>query len=75
MAADEATTVVSPMAGTIHELLVVPGTVVEIGDELLIIESMKMEIPIEATTAGKLDRVLVAVGDKVSEGDALVVIA
>jgi acetyl-CoA carboxylase biotin carboxyl carrier protein len=75
MAADGSTTVVSPMAGTIHELLVAPGTVVEIGDELLIIESMKMEIPIEATTAGKLDRVLVAVGDKVSEGDALVVIA
>jgi acetyl-CoA carboxylase biotin carboxyl carrier protein len=75
MPADGSTTVVSPMAGTIHELLVVPGTVVEIGDELLIIESMKMEIPIEATTAGKLDSVLVAVGDKVSEGDALVVIA
>ena len=41
-----------PMVGTILELLVAAGDTVEAEDELLILESMKMEIPIEVPAGG-----------------------
>lgn len=60
------------MAGTIFELLVEQGDDVEEGDELVILESMKMEIPIEAPMAGSVAQVHIAQGDQVQEGDVLV---
>ncbi len=62
----------SPMAGTIFELLVEQGDEVDEGDELIILESMKMEIPVEAPSAGSVSEVRVAQGDQVQEGDVLV---
>lgn len=62
----------SPMAGTIFELLVEQGDDVDEGDELVILESMKMEIPVEAPVAGSIAEVHVAQGDQVQEGDLLV---
>lgn len=62
----------SPMAGTIFELLVEQGDDVDEGDELVILESMKMEIPVEAPVAGSIAAVHVAQGDQVQEGDLLV---
>ena len=62
----------SPMAGTIFELLVEQGDNVDEGDELVILESMKMEIPVEAPVAGSIAAVHVAQGDQVQEGDLLV---
>lgn len=62
----------SPMAGTIFELLVEQGDNVDEGDELVILESMKMEIPVEAPVAGSIAEVHVAQGDQVQEGDLLV---
>lgn len=41
------------------------------GDVVMILESMKMEIPVEAPKAGKLGAILVAEGDSVKEGQVL----
>jgi len=64
----------SPMTGTIFELLVASGDSVDEGDELVILESMKMEIPVEAPVAGSVAQVHIAQGDQVQEGDPLVTI-
>ncbi len=65
----------SPMAGTIFELIVAVGDRVEEGDELVILESMKMEIPVEAPGAGTVSELHVAQGDQVQEGDVLVTLS
>ena len=44
------------------------------GDTLAILESMKMEIPVEAPVAGTVTQVLVAPNDQVQEGDLIAVI-
>jgi acetyl-CoA carboxylase biotin carboxyl carrier protein len=56
----------------------ITGTVWKIdvaeGDELVILESMKMEMPVECEVAGTVDAVLCAEGQAVSEGDVLLVV-
>ena len=44
------------------------------GDTLVVVESMKMEIPIAAPRAGRIARVLVATGDSVDEGQPVAII-
>ncbi len=61
----------SPMAGTILELLVAPGDSVSEGDELLILESMKMEIPVEAEEGGTVASITCEQGQPVQEDDVL----
>ncbi|HUG84454.1 MAG TPA: biotin/lipoyl-binding carrier protein [Euzebya sp.] len=51
------------------------GDTVDAGQTLLVMESMKMEIPISATSSGTVTQIGVAVGDVVQEGDLLVEIA
>jgi biotin carboxyl carrier protein len=55
-------------------VLVELGQQVELGDEVVILESMKMEIPVLAEAAGTITEISVVVGDVVREGDVLVVI-
>jgi urea carboxylase len=50
------------------------GAIVAEGDELVILESMKMEIPVAAPSAGTVAEVRVAADDKVQEGDVVVVL-
>jgi len=64
--------VVSEIAGTVWEVRVNPGDQVESGDELLILESMKMEIPVLAEDAGVVEAVLVEKGSSVAEGQVVV---
>ena len=52
-----------------------PTDLVKEGDEVAIVESMKMEIAVTATTAGKVTKVLCAEGMSVSAGQNLIVIA
>ena len=59
----------SPVTGVIWKVTAPPGTSVVAGDTVVIVESMKMEIPIEATEVGVVAEVLVAEGDQVSEDD------
>ncbi len=62
------------LAGNIFKVHVTPGTVVNEGDPLLIVEAMKMETVVPAPKAGTVTDVYVAEGDKVAVGDALVAI-
>ena len=51
------------------------GDAVEEGETLIILESMKMEIPVEAPCAGQISEIRVAEGESVEEGAVLVVLA
>jgi len=62
----------SPMPGTILEILVSEGQRVAAGDDLVILEAMKMENRIRAELAGSVQAVAVAAGDRVESGDVLV---
>jgi acetyl-CoA carboxylase biotin carboxyl carrier protein len=62
----------SPMAGTVWKIEKAVGDVVDYGDTVLILESMKMEISVEADSAGTIVRFLVAEGEVVDEGVPLV---
>ena len=59
------------ITGTIWKIPVSAGEAVEEGDTLVIIESMKMEMPIEADDDGKVVEVLAKEGQAVNEGDVL----
>ena len=62
------------MVANVWKVVVAAGEVVAEGDTLVILESMKMEIPVLADSAGTITEVAVAEGDVVQEGDVLVVI-
>lgn len=59
------------MVASIGQIYVAAGDKVAVGDTLLIMESMKMEIPVLAEQAGTVAEVQVATGDVVHEGDIL----
>ena len=59
------------ITGTVWKILVKPGDSVESEQTLVILESMKMEMPVEAPEAGKVVSVAVAEGASVDEGDVL----
>ncbi|WP_240756713.1 biotin/lipoyl-binding carrier protein [Roseicella aquatilis] len=65
----------SEMAGSIWKLLVAVGDEVDEGADLLLLESMKMEIPVAAPAAGKVAEIRVEEGETVSEGQLLLVLA
>ncbi|WP_180899107.1 acetyl-CoA carboxylase biotin carboxyl carrier protein subunit [Martelella soudanensis] len=66
-----AKTIDSIMAGNVWKILVKEGDSFDIGDTVAILESMKMEINIEADDAGTVDKLMVAEGDTVDEGTSL----
>jgi biotin carboxyl carrier protein len=68
-------TVQAEISGTVWKLLVAVGDAVAAEQELLILESMKMEIPALAPDAGVVQRLLVAEGEAVGEGQPLLVIS
>ena len=59
------------LAGNLWKILVREGQQVGIDETLMIIESMKMEIPVPAPAAGTVRRILVTEGQGVQEGDPL----
>jgi len=63
--------VTSMMAGVVLEVLVKAGDQVTDGQEVAILESMKMQLPVQSTLAGKVNAVKVNSGDFVNEGDAI----
>jgi len=66
--------VCSEVTGSIWKIRVAPGDQVDSGQELLVMESMKMEIPLFSPIGGTVAEVRVSEGDAVSEGEVLVVI-
>lgn len=64
----------SDISGRVYRIEVAVGAAVTAGDTLMILESMKMEIPVEAPRAGRLARILVAEGADVVEGQVVAVL-
>ncbi len=62
------------ITGTVWKVEVSPGDHVGEGDTVVVLESMKMEMPVEAEDEGTVREVLVAEGQAVSEGDALILL-
>jgi biotin carboxyl carrier protein len=62
------------ITGNVWKIEKAVGDVVAQEDVLLIIESMKMEIPVESPGAGTVREILVAEGQSVEEGELLVVL-
>ncbi len=67
-------TVAAHITGTVVRIEKQPGDSVAEGDTVVILESMKMEMPVEATSAGKVKEIRCNEGQAVSEGDVLVVL-
>lgn len=63
------------MVANVMEIYVSEGDQIKIGDTIVLLESMKMEIPVIAEEPGEVTRIAVAVGDVVQEGDLLISIA
>jgi acetyl-CoA carboxylase biotin carboxyl carrier protein len=62
------------MVANVWKVVVSPGDSVSEGDTLVILESMKMEIPVVAESDGQVARLAVNEGDVVQEGDLIAVI-
>lgn len=62
----------SEISGTIWKIEVAQGSQVAQGDTLIVIESMKMEIPVVADQGGKVAEILVAEQEAVSEDQELI---
>jgi acetyl-CoA carboxylase biotin carboxyl carrier protein len=60
------------ITGTVWKITVKVGDSVEEGQTLVILESMKMEMPVEAPSRGKVSQVHVTEGQAVDEGDDLI---
>lgn len=63
--------IVASMAGNVWKVLVNAGDQVEVEQDVVILESMKMEIPIASEFSGTVKEVKVQEGDFVNEGDVL----
>ena len=64
----------SDITGTVWKIMVKPGDTVEEDDTLIILESMKMEIPVTAPESATVLEVKVEEGQAVTEGDVVVVL-
>ena len=65
----------APLAGTVVKILVKPGDTVDAGQQVLMLEAMKMETAVSAPSAGAVTEIAVKVGDQVAVGDTLLAIA
>jgi acetyl-CoA carboxylase biotin carboxyl carrier protein len=70
-----ATSVNAHITGTVWKIEVSVGDVVAPGQVCVIIESMKMEMPVEAPRAGRVESIKVDEGQAVAEGDTLLTLA
>ena len=62
------------ITGTVWKIEVSVGDTIDEGDTVVILESMKMEMPVEAEDPGVVKEILCSEGQSVSEGDALIVL-
>ncbi|HET9924603.1 MAG TPA: biotin/lipoyl-binding carrier protein [Methylomirabilota bacterium] len=59
------------ITGVVFQVTTKPGDAVAAGDPVIVLESMKMEIPVEAPRAGKVREIWVSEGQTVQEGDTV----
>lgn len=62
------------VAGRICAISASAGASISIGDEVLLVEAMKMEIPVASSASGKIKSILVAIDDVVAEGQAVAIL-
>jgi len=62
------------MVANVWKVVVVEGQVVAVGDTIVILESMKMEIPVLTEESGAVTALGVAEGDVVQEGDLIAIV-
>jgi acetyl-CoA carboxylase biotin carboxyl carrier protein len=62
------------ITGVVFQLTTKPGDTVAAGDAVIVLESMKMEIPVEAPRAGTVEEIRVTVGQTVQDGDVVAVL-
>lgn len=62
----------SPVSGIVASVTAKPGQSLQVGDELLVLEAMKMETQVTASAAGRVASVNVKAGDSVQAGQVLV---
>ncbi len=60
------------MAGTVLSVLVSKGDQVEAGQDVVILESMKMEVPVQAEQTGRVKEIKVEAGSFVNDGEVLI---
>ncbi|WP_395658897.1 biotin/lipoyl-binding carrier protein [Nocardioides sp.] len=72
MAREQVIEIVAEMVANVLSIAVAPGDPVAVGDTVVLLESMKMEIPVILEAPGTVRAVRVAPGDVVQEGDVLV---
>jgi acetyl-CoA carboxylase biotin carboxyl carrier protein len=63
--------ILSPMAGTVWKIVKAVGDEVEYGEPVVILESMKMEIAVEADNRGTVTRIVVEEGQVVDQDTVL----
>jgi acetyl-CoA carboxylase biotin carboxyl carrier protein len=66
--------VLAEMVANVWRVVATKGAAVDEGDTICILESMKMEIPVEATVSGTISELNVIEGGVVQEGDVIAVI-
>ena len=66
--------VAAPLAGTISEIAISAGDIVSAGQKLLTLSAMKMENEILSEIDGKIKEIKIAQGQKVAEGDILIIL-
>ena len=62
------------ITGVVFQITSKPGDAVAAGDPIIVLESMKMEIPVEAPRSGRVKEITVAEGQAVQEGDTVAVL-
>ena len=72
MVREQSVEIVAEMVANVMAVAVAEGDQVDTGDTVVLLESMKMEIPVLAETPGRVKAIRVAPGDVVQEGDPLV---
>ena len=64
--------ITSPVTGSVLEISIIVGDTVSTGEQLLVLESMKMEFPIEAPCDGTVATISVDQGTAVQPGELLI---
>jgi len=62
----------TPVTGNVSKIFVKKEEIISKGEKIAVLESMKMEIPIESDKGGVIKNVMISEGDSVSDGDTLI---
>jgi biotin carboxyl carrier protein len=66
--------ITSDVAGRVCELLLEVGALIADGDDIALIEAMKMEIPVASSASGTIKQIVVKIDDMVAEGQTIAII-